>query len=158
MPATKSRCVQCDSELQIESVIDAMGSCVGSLVRQVHEGGILREEIEASIGAELAEKGGAILVNYHRPNDLERFLPELGQIQAKVPPGVATGTRLRLRGAGKGGCDLYVLVRVEAEKPRLCTGCQAQQGRQKAPVVTAIIGLAVLVVFGLLRGCTTLIE
>lgn len=156
MPSTKSKCVQCGRELHIELLIDTLGSCFGSSVRQVCEGDTLREEIEAYIDAEVAEKGGTILVNCHRPDGPERSLPELRQIEVKVPPGVATGSRLRLRGAGNGGCDLYVLLRVDAAKPRLCIGCQAQQGRPKVPVVTAIIGLTVLVVLGLLRGCTRL--
>jgi hypothetical protein len=155
MPSAMTKCEQCGRELHLESLIDAAesGFGLGLPVRQVHVGGAIREEVEAIIDAEIAKKGGTILVKFHRSTDSER-LPEPGQIEVKVPAGVATGARLRLRGAGKAGCDLYVLLRVKAETPRLCMPCQMEKARPKMPVAPAIIGLAILVVLGLLRGCT----
>lgn len=120
MSTDKNTCANCGVELSLESLADAMFSSAGTPARRV--GPI--EEVEVSVEADMAKRGGTILLNLQRPIAPDHLLPDTQQLGIKLPPRLKTGTRLRLRGAGSDGCDLYVVIREKAAQ--LCFICQAR--------------------------------
>src|SRR5690242_3714268 len=101
MSRERNTCANCGVELSLETRADALLSSAGMPARRV--GAV--EEVEVSVEADAAKHGGTILLNLQRPTSPDQLLPEVQQLEIKLPR-LPTGARLRRRSAGSDGCDL----------------------------------------------------